>query len=260
MKYKGRIIVHGDEVGPDWPYPKEPEWEEHMTEDERNAVLEEVAEMFARRAMFSSFKHKQQWWTEDAEIVRALKRTPAPEKTMAEMMQGGTCQECGCRTGGGDFCYEHKPYMVYPQKDGTFISDQHGRKRITLEAPPTNAPEKAAEGVDLVRIAKEWRDMFGVTHPDIIAMSTEIERLRKKVVNLNMRECGLQRMYEEQSDALRTEVFMLSNKLWSAEEEIKQLQSSNARMRKALEDLPHAIDCVAPFKECTCGKKALKES
>jgi hypothetical protein len=57
------------------------------------------------------------------------------------------CRECGVTTGGGDFCYEHAPYMVYPQKDGSFISDRNGRKRIwvdDLARQPSPEPVESA--------------------------------------------------------------------------------------------------------------------
>lgn len=47
------------------------------------------------------------------------------------------CKECGCQTGGGEFCYQHAPYMVYPQKDGSFIVDRNGRRRVWLDEPPS---------------------------------------------------------------------------------------------------------------------------
>ena len=47
------------------------------------------------------------------------------------------CKECGCRTGGGEFCYNHAPYMVYPKADGSFLSDRNGRHRVSFEAPPS---------------------------------------------------------------------------------------------------------------------------
>ncbi len=43
------------------------------------------------------------------------------------------CKECHCRTGGGEFCYNHAPYMVYPKADGSFISDRCGRHHIWLD-------------------------------------------------------------------------------------------------------------------------------
>ena len=50
-----------------------------------------------------------------------------------------TCRECGCQTGGGDYCYQHKPYTVWPQKDGSFLTDSRGsRKRVWVE-PPADA-------------------------------------------------------------------------------------------------------------------------
>jgi hypothetical protein len=47
------------------------------------------------------------------------------------------CKECGCQTGGGEYCYEHKPYTVSPLKDGTFRVDRFGMQRISFEEPPS---------------------------------------------------------------------------------------------------------------------------
>lgn len=56
-----------------------------------------------------------------------------------------TCKECGCRTGGGDYCFAHKPYMVYPLKDGSFRVHRNGVKRIWLDEPPTLETEGIKE-------------------------------------------------------------------------------------------------------------------
>jgi hypothetical protein len=47
------------------------------------------------------------------------------------------CRECGCRTGGGDYCYQHAPYTVWPLKDGSFRSDRNGLEHIWLIQPPS---------------------------------------------------------------------------------------------------------------------------
>jgi len=57
-----------------------------------------------------------------------------------------TCKECGCQTGGGDYCYEHAPYMVYPLKDGSFRSTRNGVRHIWFLEPPTL--EQPAIGAD----------------------------------------------------------------------------------------------------------------
>lgn len=46
------------------------------------------------------------------------------------------CKECGCRTGGGEYCFNHAPYTVYPLKDGSFRSTRHGLRHIWLGEPP----------------------------------------------------------------------------------------------------------------------------
>lgn len=51
-------------------------------------------------------------------------------------MNPSECQICKCTTGGGLFCYEHAPYIVHPQVDGTFIIDRNGqRSRVSYEHP-----------------------------------------------------------------------------------------------------------------------------
>jgi hypothetical protein len=48
----------------------------------------------------------------------------------------GECKECHCKTGGGNYCYEHAPYTVWPKADGTFIVDRNGRKHVFFDEPP----------------------------------------------------------------------------------------------------------------------------
>lgn len=48
------------------------------------------------------------------------------------------CRECGVTTGGGEFCYQHAPYTVWPLKDGTFRVDRNGRKRVEPVEPPAS--------------------------------------------------------------------------------------------------------------------------
>lgn len=47
------------------------------------------------------------------------------------------CKECGCETGGGEYCYQHAPYLVRPLKDGSFYSDRNGRKCVWIHEPPS---------------------------------------------------------------------------------------------------------------------------
>jgi hypothetical protein len=46
-----------------------------------------------------------------------------------------TCQECCCQTGGGDYCYEHAPYTVWPLKDGTRRELRNGQTTHVGEPP-----------------------------------------------------------------------------------------------------------------------------
>jgi hypothetical protein len=48
----------------------------------------------------------------------------------------GECKECHCKTGGGNYCYEHAPYTVWPKVDGSFHVDRNGRKHISYDEPP----------------------------------------------------------------------------------------------------------------------------
>jgi hypothetical protein len=69
-----------------------------------------------------------------------------------------TCKECGCTTGGAEFCFEHAPYMVYPKADGSFISDRNGRKHISFDEPPAPYAKELEEL--LVRFRVVARDLL----------------------------------------------------------------------------------------------------
>lgn len=60
-------------------------------------------------------------------------------------MKQGQCKECGCTTGGGEYCFQHAPYTVFPLKDGTFRSNRHGLKRIWFDEPPLPTPWQPIE-------------------------------------------------------------------------------------------------------------------
>jgi hypothetical protein len=55
------------------------------------------------------------------------------------MTSESRCQECGCTTGGGTFCYQHAPYTVYPLKDGTFLRDRNGQRDHLSFDPPAES-------------------------------------------------------------------------------------------------------------------------
>ena len=38
------------------------------------------------------------------------------------------CKECGCTTGGGDYCFEHSPRTIWPLKDGSWYEDKNGQR------------------------------------------------------------------------------------------------------------------------------------
>ncbi len=58
----------------------------------------------------------------------------------------GKCTECGCTTGGGDYCFAHAPYTVWPLKDGSWRTvGSNGTRRVWLEEPSPLAVAVARE-------------------------------------------------------------------------------------------------------------------
>lgn len=75
----------------------------------------------------------------DLAVTPLAALSPPPPAAPAEMP--ATCRECGCTTGGGDYCYEHKPYMVEPLKDGSYRVYRNGVYRVWRdELPPRQRP------------------------------------------------------------------------------------------------------------------------
>jgi hypothetical protein len=76
------------------------------------------------------------------------------------------CGECGCTTGGALFCYEHKPYMVYPKADGSFLVDRYGRRHVSFDEPPTPAHPLTDEELEDAALAMldYWRWGFNGRH------------------------------------------------------------------------------------------------
>jgi hypothetical protein len=68
---------------------------------------------------------------------------------MTPPTEGGTllCRECRCQTGGGEYCYKHRPYTVWPKADGSLHDNRYGQHRITEaeEAQPAEGWTGAAE-------------------------------------------------------------------------------------------------------------------
>jgi hypothetical protein len=98
-----------------------------------------------------------------------------------------TCKECGCRTGGGEFCYEHAPYTVIPRKDGSFRSDRNGLHGIFLSPPPNIQSELnnlqatitalRVEQAQLLTHASEWEGLA-------LERWQEIEELKKDLARM----------------------------------------------------------------------------
>jgi hypothetical protein len=54
-----------------------------------------------------------------------------PPKSLA------TCRECGTTTGGGEYCWQHAPYTVYPLRDGSFRETRNGLTHVWVESCPS---------------------------------------------------------------------------------------------------------------------------
>lgn len=95
------------------------------------------------------------------QVAAASERITQAERGMAAPAQPqeaerATCQECGCRTGGARFCFEHAPYMTYPKADGTFLVDRNGRQWVTLIPEPSITGQLEAE---VARLSTENAEM-----------------------------------------------------------------------------------------------------
>lgn len=77
------------------------------------------------------------------------------------------CKECNCQTGGGEYCYEHAPYMVWPLKDGSFRSDRNGRHHVWLVLAPSAESELAALRVALAS-AQQKVEAYGEQEDRIV--------------------------------------------------------------------------------------------
>jgi hypothetical protein len=73
------------------------------------------------------------------------------------MREPGLCKECGCTTGGGEYCYRHAPYMVWPKADGSFLSDRNGRKHVSsFDEPPM--PDPSVPWSAIRALVQQWKD------------------------------------------------------------------------------------------------------
>lgn len=57
-------------------------------------------------------------------------------RSMPTVDEEPRCRECGATIGAGSYCFEHKPYLVTPKKDGTFLVDRYGRRHVSFDEPP----------------------------------------------------------------------------------------------------------------------------
>ena len=83
------------------------------------------------------------------------------------------CRECGVTTGGGEFCYQHAPYTVWPLKDGTFRVDRNGRKRVEPVEPPASQWDTRESA--LRALVAQWREtgkQFRIRAISQLAMGT----------------------------------------------------------------------------------------
>jgi hypothetical protein len=97
------------------------------------------------------------------------RRFATPEKP--DPPKSNHCLECKCQTGGGNYCYEHKPYTVWPKANGTFLVDRNGRKRVSFDEPPLSLTEELRASVTelldaaVERARKLMHDRFDVQQP-----------------------------------------------------------------------------------------------
>jgi hypothetical protein len=93
------------------------------------------------------------------------------------------CQECHCQTGGGEFCFQHKPYMVYPKADGSFLSDRNGRKHLWLDDELTTGAEQAEKHAlfDLLRVFEPGLSSAIPTASDTLGKVRELQAELRQV-------------------------------------------------------------------------------
>ena len=97
-------------------------------------------------------------------------------KTMIDpLVPAPQCKVCHCTTGGGEFCYEHAPYMVYPQADGSFLVDRNGRKHVWLEEPPSLKAELHDTHDALTQASAVYAE-------DTAALRADLQTLREAII------------------------------------------------------------------------------
>jgi predicted transcriptional regulator len=93
------------------------------------------------------------------------------------------CQECHCQTGGGEFCYQHAPYTVYPKADGSYLSDRNGRHRVWLVPEPSQEAELATLRAQLQQAEETIRQL----QEQQAALVALVAQLQEKVKDLEAR-------------------------------------------------------------------------
>lgn len=113
--------------------------------------------------------------------------TSENEPEVSNNLNYGTCKECGCTTGGAEYCFEHKPYTVTPLKDGSYRVNRHGVTRVSFDAPPTPESENAL----LASVEKELADYTSNTgniHPSGYKLAEFASELRRRIAAVSGHE------------------------------------------------------------------------
>jgi hypothetical protein len=99
---------------------------------------------------------------------------PAPEPGMEK-----ECRECECTTGGGEYCYEHAPYTVWPLKNGTFRYDRNGMKHVVLLEPPSHESEQiASQQQEIERLQAErdgWQQGYDIRGETVLDLAGRLD-------------------------------------------------------------------------------------
>lgn len=157
---------------------------------------------------------------------------PSEPKPMIDNPLGwklGQCKECGCTTGGGTFCYEHAPYMVYPKADGSFISDRNGRKHISFDEPPSE-PKPALETLRAVIV-----DFKRGTQRRSDLDDCEVETIQK---TLNVVLAEIDKLASPVSAVPPNEelIQILSQRIVATEKALHQAQAENRELWKTVHE------------------------
>jgi len=116
--------------------------------------------------------------------------------TRIEAIRQPTCRECGVTTGGGEFCYQHAPYFVWPLKDGSFRSDRNGMTHIWLTAPPTS--DRDTRDAALRALVEQWKAESAELCAAAMATATDSAGVLGKAAALRVAAGDVSRLLEHE--------------------------------------------------------------